>query len=237
MACPPCLDALPGPSAEEHLPRDHHGQARAVGQFDHRRLGARDRVRRYLVDRRPERLEQATQGHVLAERDAAHLVVAAGHFAVGGDDDLGVGDPTGLAGHVLGDPDRERDAEPRRLGGDELELLAGREVDGVDHVLRPQHEVERLVGFDRAGRLEVAVGDDARRHVDRPRALFATALHRGDVEELAGAAARGGDERQRQHDDRGEHGADGQRLSPTLAARRRRRSARRPRSRPGTRPT
>ena len=96
-----------------------------------------------LVDRRAERLEEAAQRHVLAERHAADLVVAARDLAVGRHDDLGVGDPAGLAGHVLGDADGERHAEAARLGGDRLELLARREVGGVDDVLRPQHEVER----------------------------------------------------------------------------------------------
>ena len=56
---------------------------------------------RHLVHGRSERLEQLATGDVLAERDAVHLVVAAGHVARRGDDDLGVEEPVGPPGDVL----------------------------------------------------------------------------------------------------------------------------------------
>ena len=70
------LHALADPPTEEHLPRDGHGEAVTVREVEHGRPGAGDGVRGHLVDRRAERLEQAAQRDVLAERDAADLVVA-----------------------------------------------------------------------------------------------------------------------------------------------------------------
>ena len=138
-------------AAEEHLPRDHHAQPGAVGHVEHRRARAGDGVVGHLVDRRAERLEQAAQRHVLAERHPPHLVVAA-------DDRRPYGVTTTWAlmnaprpsGDVLGDADGDRHTEPARLGRDRGVLGAGLEVVDVDDVLRPDDEVEVGVGLDRA---------------------------------------------------------------------------------------
>ena len=229
-------DTVAGPAAEEHLPRDDDAETCAVGQVEVRRVGAGDGVVGDLVDGGAERVEQSAQRHVLAERHAADLVVAARHLAVGSDDHLGVGEPVVLAGHVLGDADRDRHAEAGRLAGDGGEL--GLPANSVTSTTFSGHSTRSSSssGVDRTGRVEVALGDDGARHVVGARALLAAALHGGDVEELPGAVAAWCDDADRRDGGGGEQSGDGQ-AHVGGGARRDAAPARRGRSRPGTRPT
>ena len=183
---PPSARGAAAP-AEEHLPRDHHAEPGAVGQLDAGRVAARHGVARDLVDRRAERLEQAAERHVLAERHDPHLLVAAGDLAVGRDDHLGVDERAvarvGRELRVDRDADRERHAEPRRLGRDQRRRRrcssngsSSTSMPFSGHTTRSSSGLGSIV----RGRVEQRLRDDAARHVERRRALRAAALHGGD---------------------------------------------------------
>ena len=127
-------------------------------------------------------MEEAAHRHVLAERHTAHLVVAVEHLALGGDDDLRVGEVVAV-GRVLGDAHRERRTDARRLRGDRSQFGAALEGGDVDDVLRPHHQIDGP-GLDGGGGLEVPLEHLAGRSVDGMRALWPAALHGGDPQGL-----------------------------------------------------
>jgi hypothetical protein len=196
------------------------------GQIDVRRARAGSGVASDLLDRCAERIEDAAQRHVLAERHPAHLHVLVDDVAAGSDDDLGV-DP-----RILGDTDSEWRVQAIGLG-DDVEIHVGSvEHRDVDRVLGPEDEVEIGVVGDRSGRGEVALGDQARRHLECTRALLATALDGGDVQLLAGVLSAGSHDAQHQDRDDGEQrdravrSATGPRPEPARECRDTRRRAR-----------
>ena len=203
IASAPGLHALAGPPAEEDLPRDHHGQLRAVGQFDDGGTRAGDRVAADLVDGRTQRFEHAAQRDVLAERHSTDLLVPVDDVAVRGDHDLRVDEALAVGG-VLGDADGDRRADARGLGGDVLVVQRVLERGDVDRVLRPQHEVDPassgIVAV--ASRCRCVTSDDGTSSALV--ALFAAALHGGDAQRLPGGATGRRDEREAHEAQHGE---------------------------------
>ena len=133
-------------------------------------------------------------------------------------------------------PTRDRHAEPRRLGGDGVELGAAGERGDVDDVLRPHHEVELVIGGDRRRGVEVALRDDGAGDVVGAGSLLAASLNDGDVENVAGAVATRRDDADEDDGNGGEaaggheaHVDGGAGGAPHERRRGRRRSARRPR--------
>ena len=116
------------------------------------------RVARHLVDRSAERLQQAAHRHVLAERHAPHLLVAAADRAVGQHDDLRV-DERVPADRVFGDADDDRGAEPLRLGRD-----LGRARRSSRRWRRRSRSRATRRGRDRAPAFEWRRGGARRRH-------------------------------------------------------------------------
>ena len=101
---------------------------------------------------------------------------------------------------------------PRRAASPATAASSGLpgEAGHVDDVLRPQHEVELVVRGDRAGRLDVTLGHEGARHVVSARALFAAALHGGDVEQHPRTVAPGRDGADRRDGGGGEESGDSQ---------------------------
>ena len=88
-----------------------------------------------------ERLDQAAQRHVLAEGHAVDLVVAVDDVAVGLEGDRGVEEVVGPV--VLDHPGDQGGVQAAGLVGELVALgIVGQRVD-VDHVLGPDHEVDR----------------------------------------------------------------------------------------------
>ena len=211
--CPSAsLHALASPAGEEHLPRDHHAQPGAIREIHIRRARAGVGVTADLFDRRPQRFEDATKRHVLAERNPAYLHVLVDDVTVGGDHDLRVDT------RILGDPDGEGRVEASGFDGDRSGDVGSVEHLDVDRVLGPQHEVEVRVVGNRPGGIEVSFRDLDRWHLERARSLLAPALHGGHLELFAGIGATRRNEAQ-DHD--GNDGQERQRAVRCAVGRRR----------------